>query len=106
MTTCPDQGMLARLLDSDLPPEGEEAVRAHLSSCERCRAAMETLTDGDGLRAWSADPRNLTRPDPTEPSLSRLIARLTAEPPAMEFPPLPGEGASGRPSCLAPPRRD
>jgi hypothetical protein len=70
----PTRERLSALLEGDLPGEEEEAVRAHLESCARCRAEL------DALRLTVAALRRLPQLPPPAAILGGVRARLAPEP--------------------------
>jgi WD40 repeat protein len=63
MRRCPSHDQLTRLLHEQLPGGEERSVSLHVAGCASCQAALERLTEADGLdAAVSAVARHDTLP--------------------------------------------
>ena len=71
---CPEPRVLAALLEGSLPPEAEQEITQHLSECELCQKALDSLSSP---REFSAGVSNRLRS--TTPSPAKLEAVLSAE---------------------------
>jgi hypothetical protein len=56
--TCPSDGVLMGLAGGRLLPGEKEAFEAHVTRCERCRAVVDLLMQGEraGIRKWVSRP--------------------------------------------------
>jgi hypothetical protein len=71
LDVCPSGETLERLLGDDLAVEEAAALRAHLESCDGCRAVLDWLSDDAELRGWA----DTATPEPAiGPGLARLMA--------------------------------
>lgn len=69
----PSEGALLGLIDRELPPEEDAAMREHLGSCSVCRAELHAL-QGESV-ALSGALHLLDRPPPTEQAWSAVRGR-------------------------------
>src|SRR6478672_672564 len=71
---CPDASRWEALLADSASPDDATELEAHLSSCSRCRAALDELAVGSS--GWLRDAGRLAAPADRDPALTRTLHRL------------------------------
>jgi anti-sigma factor RsiW len=76
----PDEGLLLRYIDGELPGRKSRQVRRHLEACWQCRGAVEELesTVAECVRYRKEIREYLPSPPKAWPDLSREFARIDA----------------------------
>src|SRR5271169_1489780 len=77
----PDEGLLLRYIDGELPGRKSRQVRRHLEACWQCRGSVEELesTVADCVRYRKQIPAYLPPPPQPWADLSRQFAGIDAE---------------------------
>ena len=75
MSRCPPERQLQQFLDEQLPAAESRVLSSHVTSCERCQAVLERLTEEDGVgesHSLSSGSHIAVAPDPSADFLARL----------------------------------
>ena len=80
MTECPALRTLQDLLAGLLADPLRDDVRSHVRGCDRCRAALDQLTDDGALRSFAPLVRQTAPDTMSGPQLRRILDELCATP--------------------------
>lgn len=95
---CPSTERFGRLLASDLPPEEESPLAAHLGECPRCQELTDRLLADDSVLTWRrarAARRAAGPPAAFMTSMRQMVSLVAHSPVSLE--PSAGAGAGGSP---------